>query len=259
MRSTSVAPGSWVTGGVPIVYRSRTSRTRSDTGALKVTVLTGRWANDGIGVPVVARRIRPIRSQSVPAPVNLRGMRKLRLKPKSARRERKSASELPDRDGSSCAGPSEAIVRHGPSGVRATRSSPRTKTGVGPHRRYARTIVGLRATSGTDCVRSCTSWVTSTASRSTNGSFGSGRGAGGAVTAPAAAPSSSAPSSSASTWSTRAAASPSEASGSSTGTTRATASSTACANASSSRRLCECWISGIVRPMVTLRLDGVSR
>ena len=215
-------------------------------------MLTGRWASDGTGVPVVARRIRPIRSQSVPAPVSLRGMRKLRLNPRSARRERRSASELPERDGSSCAGPSEAIVYHGPWAVRATRSSPRTETGVGPHRRYARTIVGLRATSRTECVRSCTSWVTSTASRRTNGGFRTGRGVGAAATAPAAAPSSSAR-----TWSTRASASPSGASGSSTGATRATASSTAWASASSSRRLCECCISGIVRPMVILRLDGL--
>ena len=60
--------------------------------------------------------------RSALAPVSLRGMRKLRLKPRSARRERRPASELPDRDGSSCAEPSEAIVCHGPWAVRAWRS-----------------------------------------------------------------------------------------------------------------------------------------
>ena len=53
IRSTSVAPGSWVTDGVPIVYRNRTSRSRSGTAGLKVTVRTGTWASDGSGVPVV--------------------------------------------------------------------------------------------------------------------------------------------------------------------------------------------------------------
>jgi hypothetical protein len=133
-------------------------------------------------------------------------------------------------------------VCHGPNGRRDTFSSPRTDTGLRLHRRYARTIVGLRATSGTECPRDCTSWVTSTPSSNTNGRFDQLRASDGPVTA--------APSSSASTWSTRASASPMEVSGSSTGATRATASSTACASASSSRRLSACWMFGIVRPMV---------
>ena len=96
-------------------------------------------------------------------------MRKFRLKSRLARRERSSASDPPDLDGSSCAGPTDATVCHGPNCERAMRNSPRTSTGPGPYRRYTRTIVGFSAISGTECARSCTSCVTSSASRNTIG------------------------------------------------------------------------------------------
>src|SRR6188768_2201107 len=78
-RVASVAVGSNVRAGVPIVYRMRTSRTRSGAAGRKVTFRTDRPAIEGSDVPVV-RCTGPIRRNSVPAVVTAGGSLKFRLK-----------------------------------------------------------------------------------------------------------------------------------------------------------------------------------